>query len=111
MTGHELRQLRKELGQTVGRPLTTGDMAKLCGLETVSGAEMIAKWEAEIGPSGPVAALLSILAHASLDRPIPREFSDDIRWIDGRRIEVGVEVVASVVRRAMRVEIARRISA
>lgn len=51
MTGHELRQLRKELGQSVGRPLTTGDMAKLCGLETVSGTEMIRNGKLKTTPA------------------------------------------------------------
>lgn len=110
MTGPELRQLREELGQSIGRRLSANDMAKLCGLDASVGAETITNWEAGNGPSGPVVALLSILAYASLDRRIPREFSDDIRWIDGRQLEVGVEVVASVVRRAMRVEIIRRIA-
>jgi hypothetical protein len=91
-----------------GCPLTI--WPKLCGLEASEGPETITKWEAGDGPRGPVVALLSILAYASLDRCIPREFSDDIRWIDGRQLEVGVEVVASVVRRAMRVEIIRRLS-
>lgn len=32
MTGAELKQLREDLGEAIGRPLSVGDMAKLCGL-------------------------------------------------------------------------------
>ena len=32
MTGDQLKQLRKDLGDAVGRPLTVKDFAKLCGL-------------------------------------------------------------------------------
>src|SRR5665213_2788575 len=33
MTGRELKQLRDDLAEAIGRPLSAADMAKLCGLE------------------------------------------------------------------------------
>ena len=62
MTGAELKQLREDLGETIGRPLSVGDMAKLCGLPAETGHGTIARWEAGAGPNGPVAALLSLIA-------------------------------------------------
>ena len=62
MTGAELKQLREDLGEAIGRPLSVADMAKLCGLPPETGPGTIAKWEAGAGPSGPVAALLSLIA-------------------------------------------------
>ena len=69
MTGPELRQLRIDLGEAIGRPLTAADMAKLCGLPDADGANTIRKWEVT-GPSGPVSELLRILAMASDRYPI-----------------------------------------
>jgi hypothetical protein len=37
MTGAELKQLRKDLGEAIGRPLSVNDFAKLCGLPPESG--------------------------------------------------------------------------
>ena len=34
MTGAELKQLRVDLGDAIGRTLSASDMAKLCGLAT-----------------------------------------------------------------------------
>jgi hypothetical protein len=62
VTGAELKQLREDLGEAIGRPLSVGDMAKLCGLPPETGPATIAKWEAGAGPNGPVAALLSLIA-------------------------------------------------
>jgi hypothetical protein len=62
VTGAELKQLREDLGEAIGRPLSAADMAKLCGLPPETGPETIIEWEAGPGPSGPVAALLSLVA-------------------------------------------------
>lgn len=73
MTGPELRRLRDDLGEAIGRPLTVADMAKLCGLMD-NGADTVRKWEVT-GPSGPVAELLGILAMASDRYPILENFN------------------------------------
>ena len=73
MTGAELKQLRKDLGEAIGRALSTADMAKLCGLVPASGADTIRRWEVT-GPSGPVAERLRILAMASDRYPILEKF-------------------------------------
>ena len=59
----------------IGQNISFADMAKLCGLKDLerNGADTIGKWEAGDGPSGPVAALLSIFAYALIDRDIPDE--------------------------------------
>ena len=62
MTGEELYRMRKDLGDAIGRDISFSDMAKLCGLAPANGADTIRKWEAGEGPSGPVAALLSVIA-------------------------------------------------
>jgi hypothetical protein len=75
MTGPELRQLREDLGEAIGRPLSVADMAKLCSLEpAIEGADTIRRWEVR-GPSGPVAELLGILAMASDRHPILENFN------------------------------------
>ena len=74
MTGPELRQLRIDLGEAIGRPLTAADMAKLCGLPQAGGAETILRWEVK-GPIGPVAERLRILAMASDRYPILEKFN------------------------------------
>ena len=65
MTGPELKQLRADLGGAIGRRLSVNDMAKLCGLAPKNGGDTWRKWEEGDGPSGPVAALLSILCYAN----------------------------------------------
>jgi hypothetical protein len=52
VTGPELKKLRKDLGEAIGRPLTVADMAKLCGLTTADGADTVRKWEVT-GPANP----------------------------------------------------------
>ena len=74
MTGPELKKLREDLGEAIGRPLTVADMAKLCGLPPADGANTIRKWEVS-GPNGPVAELLRILAMASDRYPILENFN------------------------------------
>jgi hypothetical protein len=64
MTGAELKQLREDLGDAIGRSLSAADLAKLCGLAPGDGADMVRRWEVT-GPSGPAAELLRILAMAS----------------------------------------------
>ena len=74
MTGPELRQLRIDLGEAIGRPLTAADMAKLCGLPRAGGADTVRRWEVK-GPTGPVAERMRILAMASERYPILEKFN------------------------------------
>jgi hypothetical protein len=74
MTGPELKQLRVDLGDAIGRALSAADMAKLCGLATRDGADTVRKWEVT-GPSGPAGELLRILAMASDRYPILENFN------------------------------------
>ncbi len=74
MTGSELKQLRQDLGEAIGRSLSASDMAKLCGLAPESGADTIRRWEVK-GPSGPAGELLRILAMASDRHPILENFN------------------------------------
>jgi hypothetical protein len=74
MTGQELKQLRKDLGDAIGRPLSADDMAKLCGLAPDAGANMVRRWEVT-GPTRPVAEQLRILAMASDRYPILENFN------------------------------------
>jgi len=73
VTGPELRQLRNDLGDAIGRSLSASEMAKLCGLPPNS-ADTIRRWEVT-GPSGPAAELLRILAMASDRHPILENFN------------------------------------
>ena len=74
MTGPEFKQLRKDLGEAIGRELSAADMAKLCGLSPASGPDTIRRWEVS-GPTGPVAERLRILAMASERYPILEKFN------------------------------------
>ena len=73
MTGPELKQLRQDLSDAIGRPLSAADMAKLCCLPS-GGADTIRRWEVS-GPSGPAAELFRILAMASDRHPIIENFN------------------------------------
>jgi hypothetical protein len=73
MTGAQLKQLRKDPGEAIGRPLSVNDLAKLCGLPPGSGCGTILEWENGYGPIGPVAKLLSLLAVGSDRYPIDEE--------------------------------------
>ena len=55
VTGPELKQLRQDLGEAIGRPLSAADMAKLCGLDQQEGADTIRRWEVT-GRAGPPAS-------------------------------------------------------
>jgi DNA-binding transcriptional regulator YiaG len=79
VTGSELKQLRRDLGEAIGRPLSAADMARLCGLEPKEGADTIRRWEVT-GPSGPADKLLMILAMASDRYPIIENFNIFDRW-------------------------------
>jgi hypothetical protein len=79
VTGPELKQLREDLGEAIGRPLSIADMAKLCGLESADGADTIRRWEIA-GPSGSAAKSLRILAMASDRHPILENFNIFDRW-------------------------------
>jgi len=74
VTGLELKQLREDLGDAIGRSLSAAEMAKLCGLAPGDGADTIRKWEVT-GPSGPATELLRILAMASDRHPILENFN------------------------------------
>jgi hypothetical protein len=105
MTGPELKRLRADLSEAIGKELTAAEMAKLCGLSARDGADMIRRWEIS-GPSGPAGELLRILAMASHHHPILANFNVfdrfDIREQDrpGRRAEF---------REKMRDEVRRRL--
>lgn len=73
MTGPELRQLRNDLGDAIGKPLSAADMARLCGLAPDE-ADTFRRWEVS-GLSGPAAELLRILAMASDRYPILENFN------------------------------------
>jgi hypothetical protein len=73
VTGPELRQLRTDLGDALGKPLSTADMAKLCGL-SASEADTFRRWEVS-GLTGPAAETLRILAMASDRYPILDQFN------------------------------------
>jgi DNA-binding transcriptional regulator YiaG len=79
VTGPELKQLRQDLGEAIGRPLSAADMAKLCRLEQQEGADTIRRWEVT-GPSGPADKLLAVLAMASDRYPILDNFNIFDRW-------------------------------
>jgi hypothetical protein len=79
VTGPELKKLRQDLGDAIGRRLSVADMAKLCGLETRDGVDTVRKWEVT-GPSGPAGKLLLILAMASDRYPILENFNVFDRW-------------------------------
>lgn len=74
MTGHELKKLREDLGEAIGRALSAADMAKLCGLAPETGANMIRRWEVT-GPSKQVSEQLRVLAMASDRHPILENFN------------------------------------
>src|SRR5882757_7232812 len=61
MTGPELKDIREDLGQAIGKRLSVADMAKIVGLAPANGADTWRKWEDGAGPSGPVAAQLELL--------------------------------------------------
>lgn len=73
MTGTEFKQIRKDLGEAIGRDLSAADMVKLCGLPAGS-TDTILRWEVT-GPSGPASELLRILAMASDRHPILENFN------------------------------------
>jgi hypothetical protein len=74
VTGPELKKLREDLGEAIGRPLTVADMAKLCGLSTAEGTDTVRKWEVT-GPANPARELFRILAMASDRYPILEMFN------------------------------------
>jgi DNA-binding transcriptional regulator YiaG len=83
MTGDELKDIRREIGDAIGRRLSIADMARICGIERI---DTYRNWEEGDGPSGPVATLLSIISAAYRDNcdPAVPEFFD--RWIDQRLV-------------------------
>lgn len=111
MTGPELKQLREDLGAAVGKRLSVADMAKLCGLAPANGADTIRKWEDGAGPSGPVAALLSILANASDRYAAPlTEATYRLPMRYGDSVVVDDLAAVRLLREFMRSKILRRLS-
>jgi hypothetical protein len=105
MTGLQLRQLREDLGEAIGKSLQAADMAKLCGLPPREGADTIRRWEVT-GPSGPAAELLRILAMASDRHPILENFNIFDRFdIDEKERPARREAF----RESMRAEVRRRL--
>lgn len=112
MTGPELKQLRQDLGEAIGRRLSTADMARICGLAAASGADTWRKWEDGAGPSGPVAAQMHLLQLASNEyRPGP----DMLRGAAMACQRFGIDFrggvpAENIFREMMREEIRRRLS-
>jgi hypothetical protein len=105
VTGPELRQLRNDLGDAIGRSLSVADMAKLCSLAPGDGPDTIRRWEVR-GPSGPAGELLRILAMASDRHPILENFNIFDRYnIDEQERPARREAF----RESMRNEVRRRL--
>lgn len=104
MTGPELKQLRTDLSEAIGKELSAADMARLCGLPDKGGAHTIKRWEVT-GPSGPAAKVLGVLAMASERYPIIAHFDifdrHDVREKDrpARRAEFREQMREEVLRR------------
>ena len=113
MTGPELKDLREDLGHAIGRRLSVDDMAKVAGLAPGNGAETWRKWEDGAGPSGPVAALMSIFRLAcNSELPSP----DMLRGaaMASRRLGIdfrGGVTATAIFREMIREEIRRRLAA
>jgi hypothetical protein len=106
VTGAELKQLRIDIGEAIGRPLSAADMSKLCSLPPGNGADTIRKWEVT-GASGPAAELLRILAMASDRHPILDNFNVFDRFnIDEKQRPARREAF----REQMRDEVRRRLA-
>src|SRR5215475_9808162 len=74
MTGPELKQLRADLSDSLGKELSAADMAKLCGLPAAGGADTIRRWEVR-GPTAAATKVLRVLAMASERYPILDNFN------------------------------------
>jgi hypothetical protein len=106
VTGAELKRLRADLADAIGRPLSAADMARLCGLTASNGADTYRKWEVS-GPSGPAAELLRVLAMASERYPILENFNVFDRFtIDEEQRPARREAF----RASMRQEVLRRLN-
>jgi len=105
VTGPELKQLRNDLGEAIGKSLSVADMARLCGLAASDGPDTIRRWEVR-GPSGPAGELLRILAMASDRYPILENFNTFDRYnIDEKDRPARREAF----RESMRNEVRRRL--
>ncbi|MCC8963739.1 hypothetical protein H8A95_15825 [Bradyrhizobium sp. Pear76] len=109
MTGDELKDIREDLGNAIGRRLSVADMAKIVGMAPANGADTWRKWETGAGPSGPVAAQLDLLKLASLEHnPGP----DMLRGAAVASQRFGVDfkggVIATAILRSMLIEEIRR---
>jgi hypothetical protein len=72
MTGEELNDARRLIGNYFGEQISFADMARIVGLADPSdnGKDTIRKWEDGDGPSGPVATLVNLIV-AGLDQSAP----------------------------------------
>jgi hypothetical protein len=118
LTGAELKLIRQALCANVGRSLSSADMAKMVGLAPNGGADTWRKWE-EDGASGPVATLMSILAYACLEHPVPDGLLEigalmlTPGALDGDEMLVSdfpAQIAESVFREMMLAEIRRRLA-
>lgn len=113
MTGAELKQMREDLGNAIGRRLSDSDMATLIGLADPkrNGKDTYRKWEDGAGPSGPVTTLLSFLRLAcNSELPSP----DMLRGAAMACQRFGIDFrggvpAQSIFREMMREEIRRRL--
>jgi DNA-binding transcriptional regulator YiaG len=89
MTGEELKAARIMIGDAVGDRLSLSDMAKLCGLSDPAGngKDTVRKWETGDGPSGPVAAYLTLLAYGLKDG------SDSVIWFFQQYVRYRIGIV------------------
>jgi len=101
-----MRQLRQDLGDAIGRPLSAAEMAKLCGLECGDGGDTVRRWEVS-GPSGPAGKLLRILAMASDRHPILENFNIFDRWdVDEKERPARKEAFREKMRNEIRARLA-----
>lgn len=104
MTGPELKQLRADLSEVLGRELTAADMAKLCALPEKGGADTIRRWEVS-GPTLAATKVLRVLAMASERYPILEKFDifdrHDVRVEDrpAKRAALRAQMRDEVLRR------------
>jgi hypothetical protein len=113
MTGSELKDLRERLGDAIGRRLSVADMAKIAGLAPANGGDTWRKWEDGAGPSGPVAALMSILRlGCNSERPTPDMLRGAAAECQRQGIDFRAGVPAAAIFREMiREEIRHRLLA
>ena len=114
MTGPELKQLRHDLSEATGRRLSLSDMARIAGLKDPdrNGKDTFRKWEDGEGPSGPVAALMSLFAYALPHYELPKQVeAAGVEMLRGQIRDDGAATVQEVYRAMIGAEIRRRLEA